>query len=83
MQTLLDVGVASYPAYTLVHVFVIRGCHLQGMGVHGISRLRLTDSPGTLPERDPTATEDYYYWLGDGLFDGWGTGPNTASLAFR
>lgn len=66
-----------------MHVCANCGRHLQGMGVHGISRLRLADSPGTVPERDPTATEDYYYWLGDGLFDGWGSGPNAASLAFR
>lgn len=52
---------------------------MQGMGVHGIVRLRLAETP----DRDPMATEDYPYYLGDELFDGWGLGPNAASLAFR
>lgn len=57
----------------LLHFFT------QGMGVHGIVRLRLAETP----DRDPTATEDYPYYQGDELFDGWGLGPNAASLAFR
>jgi len=52
---------------------------VQGMGVHGIVRLRLAESP----DRDPTATELNPYYLGDGLFDGYGVGPAAASLAFR
>lgn len=47
--------------------------------MHGISRLRLAESP----DRDPTATDDWNYYQGDALFDGWGLGPNAASLAFR
>lgn len=49
------------------------------MGVHGISRLRLAE----IEDRDITATESYAYYLGDGLFDGWGVGRAAAPLAFR
>lgn len=36
----------------------------QGMGVHGVSRLRVPDPTGG----DPTATEDYIWWLGQNLY---------------